>query len=536
MMTLAFSMTQSALAAKRAVTLAACAVAALAFAGFAAADEAKDESNPYLWKPRVTSVAVFKNGMGFFLGEGETRLRDGWCLAGEVPPAAFGTLAFFSHGKDETVDVVGSGPAETVDFDGQDHPADAAAKARRLEEAKSLNVRLTYTRDGRDASAAGKLKAVGADYAILEDDASTFAVPVAAVKRMETLDLPVRIHVAADAGDSPERATLGIGYLRRGITWIPEYTLTIVGEDEAELTLRGTFVNEAEDLIHCDVNFVVGVPHFAHTDYLAPIAVGQMIRTIGAATAPAAIASQLMNRAQIANNYDRRDASIVDRPVDMTGGDVGGAVANLPQLAGAAATDYTVYTRKDLTVRRGEKAIVTLFTKRIKYSHLYRWSPPAAMEHFLVLANSTDTAWTTGPCLIVSGERPLSEDLLKYVPRGGSGEMPVTTAVNVSYNQSETEAERKLKAHEPSREFFLDLVMLEGMLVLVNYEKNPVTVAVSAAIPGRPLSASDDGQLNSDTSELKLQDRRGSIRWDLTVGAGQTKQLKYTYERYVPSR
>ena len=49
----------------------------------------------------------------------------------------------------------------------------------------------------------------------------------------------------------------------------------------AELTLRGTIINEAEDLIHSDVHLVVGVPHFVHTEYLAPMAVGQVIRTIG---------------------------------------------------------------------------------------------------------------------------------------------------------------------------------------------------------------------------------------------------------------
>ena len=63
-------------------------------------------------------------------------------------------------------------------------------------------------------------------------------------------------------------------------------------------------------------------------------------------------------------------------------------------------------------MRRGEKAIVNLFTKKIKYSHIYRWSPPEALQHFLLLHNQTDTAWTTGPCLAINRSGPLSEDLL----------------------------------------------------------------------------------------------------------------------------
>ena len=36
-----------------------------------------DEENPHLWKPTVKSVAVFKNGLGFFIRQGEVNLREG---------------------------------------------------------------------------------------------------------------------------------------------------------------------------------------------------------------------------------------------------------------------------------------------------------------------------------------------------------------------------------------------------------------------------------------------------------------------------
>src|SRR5262249_7096240 len=115
--------------------------AALAFGAFNPAlvlgqEKAKvadaDEPNPRVWQPRTKSVAVFKNGMGFFLREGEAALHDGWFVAKEIPPAAFGTLMIFSSNKDEMVDIVGSGPGEVIEFDGVDGPKDAAPKANRL--------------------------------------------------------------------------------------------------------------------------------------------------------------------------------------------------------------------------------------------------------------------------------------------------------------------------------------------------------------------------------------------------------------------
>lgn len=505
----------------------------------AAAAEVRPEENPHLWKPRTRSVAVFKNGFGFFLRDGEVALRDGWAVAREIPPATFGTLVIFSHGKEEMVDMVGSGPGEVVEFDGTDAPADIAAKRTRLTASLHLKVELTYQQHGEKRTAAGKLASVGVDFVVLDAGASNFAVPLAGIKRLQVLELPLRIHVARDSGKPAEKSRLGMGYLREGITWIPEYSLRILDDTAAELTLRGTVVNEAEDLIHTDIHFVVGVPHFAHTNHLAPVAVGQVVRTLGASVAPSEVRTQIMNRAGLVSNaagapqFDR--PGVVDQPVQPGGKPLKETIGNLPQLEGPGQADYTVYTKKDLTLRKGERAIVTLFVKKIKYGHIYRWSPPQPMQHFLTLLNDSDSAWTTGPFLAMSGDQPLSEDLLRYTPRGGKVEAPVTAAVNIAHEKSEMESDRRLKAHSPSNQVFLDLVTLDGEVKLRNFEKSAADVVIEVQVPGKPIEASDNGIRTADPSKLKLLDRAGTIRWQLTVKPGESKVLRYKYERYVPS-
>jgi hypothetical protein len=107
-----------------------------------------EEENPYIWKSHTKSVAVFKNGMGFFMREGNVKLRDGWCVAKEVPAAAFGTLAIYALDEKEMVDIVGSGPGEIVDFDDRHESKDTAAKRKRLEESLYLNIQLNYKVNG----------------------------------------------------------------------------------------------------------------------------------------------------------------------------------------------------------------------------------------------------------------------------------------------------------------------------------------------------------------------------------------------------
>lgn len=495
--------------------------------------------NPLVWQPRTKSVAVFKNGLGFFMREGEVSLRDGWCTAQAVPPAAFGTLAFYSTTEGQIVDVVGSGPGETVDFDDRDASKTAGEKKGRLDACKNMKVALTYNHKGTTGSASGKLVSVSPDFVILENEQHNFAVGLDEIIRLQLLELPLRIHVADSTDKSPAKATLGMAYLRQGITWIPEYTFKIVDDENAELTLRGTVVNEAEDLVHCDVHFVVGVPHFIHNNLLAPVAVGQVIRTISASVAPIQTRSQIANDAFLFSNAmgaNQLGPGVVEQPVGAEGRDVRAVLGNLPSMEGPASADYTVYTKKDLTLRQGEKAIVTLFVKRIRYSHIYRWNPPAQIAHYLVLHNDTDSAWTTGPCLAMSNERPLCEDLVKYTPKQGDCEIPVTTAVNVACDKSESEIDRKLKAHSPAPDFFLDLVTLRGELKVRNFEKTPVSVAIETSASGKPTTASDDGSLSVDTSKLQLLERNGSIRWQVRLEPGASKTLTYQYERYVPSK
>jgi hypothetical protein len=503
---------------------------------------AKDTAtNPHLLKPRTTSVSVFKNGMGFFTREGVATKRDGWVMAEQIPPAKFGTLAIYSLDSDEVVDVVGSGPGEIVDFDGVDVDDDLDSKRDRLLAAQNVQVQLTYSENRQPRTAAGKLLSVGPSFAILDTGTQSVAVPIEYVSRMQILQMPLRIHLLNENKDEEKSAAakVGIAYLSEGITWIPEYTVKILDDTTAELTLRGTLVNEAEDLIHCDVNFVVGVPHFAHSQFMAPISVGQTLRRIGTAVAPTALQSQIISRGAIVSNYNTSDQfkaqPVIDGNAVKQPGNVKAALGNLPEVSGPGGNDFTVYTKPDMTIRRGERAIVTLFKQKIEYTHIYRWTPPGKMEHLLQLHNNGETAWTTGPYLAISGSRPLSEDLLKYTPRAGCCEIPMSTAVNIPHDRNEVEIARKLKAHSPSSNRYWDLVTLEGTLKVRNFEKIPVEIVISVPIQGKPTESSNEGELSMNSNNLKLLERTGNIEWTITLEPGQDKTLTYTYERFVSS-
>lgn len=527
---------------------------------FAAAAFAEEEQqNPYLWKPQTKSVAVFKNGLAFYIREAETELRDGWCVAEQIPPAAFGTLAVFANDEKKIVDIVGAGPGEIFEFDDRDLPKTLVAKRRSLELSLHLKVELRYLAKGEIKSAAGEIVQVGEEFVILDNSTNNFAVPIKDITRMQALGLPLRLHVAEKIAEgetekpAPKNAesgklSLGMAYLSKGgITWVPEYTLRLIDEENAELVLRGTIINEAEDLVHADIHLVVGVPHFAHSDQLAPIAVGQMIRTIGTALSkqvPSQFMGQISNSGTFSTyESDHESEDGIGRAKDVSGfdqrsGNLAQITGNLPQLDTLAGTDFTVYTKNDMTLRHGEKAIVTLFTKKVKFSHLYCWTIPGNVQHRLVLLNQTATPWTTGPCLVLSPERqPLSEDILYYTAKGARCELPITAAVNMMTKRNETETARKTKAYSPNNDYeFYDIVTLNGELELQSFEKNTVEVIVEATVPGTPTELGEGGTASMNPDKLRLLEKEATVRWKFEMKSGEKKTIPYVYERYVPSK
>ncbi len=510
--------------------------------------QASDDDNPHLLKTRTTSVSVFKNGMGFFTREGTAQKRDGWVMAEQIPPASFGTLAIYSTSPDEWVDIVGTGPGEVIEFNDVDQANDQTTKRKRLAESLNLSIEVAWQdKNESTQTVAGKLVSIGPEYAILTRQAN-FAVPIEKITRMQILQMPLRIHLQnetanADAETDEAKSTIGIAYLSKGITWIPEYTVRILDDDTAELTLRGTVINEAEDLIHCDINLVVGVPHFAHSDKMAPIAVGQTVRKIAAASSNSMVQSQIMSRAAIVSNQQNADqfaqldtnAPGVENAVGKSGS-TASVTNNLPDMSASGAADFTVYTKKDMTLRTGERAIVTLFKKKISFKHVYRWHAPKRMEHLLRLENNTDSAWTTGPYLALSETQPLSEDLLLYTPRGGVCDISVSSAINIAHDKNEQEVDRDLKAHAVGSKKYYDRVTLEGKLKLRNFEKVPARVLIRIPVEGKPTEASNEGVVSVDARNLKLLERTGVVEWNLTLTPEQQLELTYQYEKYVPSQ
>ena len=76
---------------------------------------------------------------------------------------------------------------------------------------------------------------------------------------------------------------------------------------------------------------------------------------------------------------------------------------------------------------------------------------------------------------------------------------------------------------------------LGGELRLRNYETSDVEIRITASVPGKALEASDGGSLRVDTTRLALLERQSTFSWSVVLKPGESKTLRYRYDRYVPS-
>ena len=111
----------------------------------------------------------------------------------------------------------------------------------------------------------------------------------------------------------------------------------------------------------------------------------------------------------------------------------------------------------------------------------------------------------------------------------------MTAAINIAHDKSEREIDRELKAHSPSHNTYFDLVTLEGILQLRNYETRDVQIQIVNGVPGEPIEADGTVKMSLDPTKLRLLERTGSITWTVALKPQEEKTLKYIYKRYVKS-
>ena len=522
----------------------------------------KDNPLPIL-QTKAKTLAIFKNGLGFFIREGEVELHGNWAVTKYVPQAALGSLWIGSLDKDAQLEEV-IGFFEDVKSEGEAITLQELLHANVGKKAKitahnqiieGIIKSIPENREPYQESAQQRIQPYQGLIVIISTKEGDVAINKNAISKIEfspgyskrILSQRKEKRIKFKISTPKKKAKLSLSYLQKGISWIPSYLVNIEDSKKARITMKATIINDVEDLENVDAFFVVGYPNFMYADVLSPMALDQalshFITSLEAGSRRRNEYSQMSNiMRQSAPAAFREEAR--DQPLDY-------GYAAIKGVPGASEEDLFLYHKKDINLKKGERAYYHIFSQEVEYKHIYEWNVPDTLNvdprgyqrsgqpqqdreqvwHSIKLKNSTDYPWTTAPALTVSGWKPLAQDTINYTPKTTKTNLKLTIATDIKTNRHEYEIERQRDVRLYRSSY--DLVTVKGELYINNAKSKDVTMEIKKKVTGEVLEVSHNGKIEKVAEGLRGVNFNSYISWEVPVKAGEEIEVTYTYKVYI---
>ena len=539
------------------------AVLCLAMAGLAAL---ADSDKPAPVQTRLKRVALFKNGLGFFVREGTLTEDHRAALLGPFAVPSHGTFWITAPSRSGFLGAVARKATGTEEI-----PARDLVELLRGNVGRSLAL---WFSDRPDSTLSGKLIAFAPDrpqwrpepytlgggqpsglipppgpgnFALIETDDGVVAINP---HRIARIDFPEgepstafprsveRVELEASFSSPSAGDWLSVSYLAKGITWAPSYLIDITEPKQARLAANAVIINEAEDLAKTHVDLITGFPNLEFANVPSPISMkqdlAQFLQSLASGVSRANLGSV------ITQNVAFMRAAEMRGPSQMP--DYGDAAA------GQAAADLFFYPIEAVTLGRGETGYYPLFTSSVPYSEFYEWQipdyinpeghyrsaqqgqpdQPEIVWHSLRLTNRTKLPWTTAPAQLMKDGHIIGQDTLHYTAPKAETVVKITHAVGVKAEQTEIETNRERDAVSLYGRHF-DRVTIEGTLRLTNFKAEPIAIEITKTLSGDVQKTAPNAEDTTLARGLKAMNPVHDLTWKLDLKPGESREITYAY-------
>lgn len=321
-------------------------------------------------------------------------------------------------------------------------------------------------------------------------------------------------------GSKPEKtATVGFFYLQKGVRWIPNYKVEIDGKGHATVKLQATLLNELADLSDVSLNLVVGVPTFAFKDTLDPMALQHNLAQLS----PYFQNNSSYRNSPIASQFSNAIMTQTPRMGEYRAAPPGGGSGSRgPDIADSGKSeDLFVYRVEHVTLRKGERMVLPVTEFTLPYRDVYTldlpFAPPPELRgnlntgqqrelarllgspkvtHKIRFTNTSKYPLTTAPALIVREGRVMAQGMMTYTSTGASGDLAITTAVDIQTAKSDVETKRTPDALRQGSSSFAR-VDLSGKITLTNHRDQLAELEITRYVLGAIDSADHDGKVEA---------------------------------------
>ena len=359
------------------------------------------------------------------------------------------------------------------------------------------------------------------------------------VRKKDSMQLDIELGARADG------QKLVVSYLAKGVTWAPSYIVDISKDDKARISAKAAVINEVCDLEDVTLQLVTGFPHLQFADIASPLALKENL-------------AQFLQSLIRGQSERRRDAIVMSnvasqRMMEWDRREMPGAMpAYGAAEAGKVSEDLFFYPLEKVKLAKGQVGYFPLFTESVPYKHIYQWEipdyvneedryrsrreqgrdPQEQVWHSLRLENVSKLPWTTAPAQILKDDLILGQDTLKYTPVQGKTTVRITHAVSVKAEQAEFEVDRKRDAMRMYGRHF-DLITIQGKLSVTNFLPKPITLEITKTLSGQIKSSEPQAKIEKLARGLRRMNETAKLTWTIELKTGKSKDIAYTYDVYV---
>ncbi|HWD40781.1 MAG TPA: hypothetical protein VG944_18175 [Fimbriimonas sp.] len=460
---------------------------------------AQDAPKNLTFATKLKSVAVFRDGFGYYVREGKVKLEDGWATTDMTPAAVQGSVWFYSLDPGDTIDTVVITKDNKVAFK---DPKEIKAK---LADKVGLKL-IVATKSGQKFE--GELARILDDMLLLKIGDAFNAVPYDQIQSISLSGYPVRVKV--NTKQPNKVTTLGVAYLQDGIKWEPSYVLNI-SHGVGTLGLRASIQNTTEKLDNTEVFFVVGSP------FVVNRGIDDMLSHIpGAATA-------IATGTKAAGAKTEPEA---DRDADQAPASARAAISR------DEAGELFYYKKPELSLDSGDVAMISIYQSQVPITPRFEWNADGEEVNYLLsLKNKTGEPLTTGPVMVLEDGKALGQETVKYTAAGATTEIKIAQGIGIKVDKTEAETHRGAPTKIGNTEYIP--VTLHGTLTISNFRSDPATMKVTRTLRGKVDELSDKGFTKQTQIINGEPNPINDVVWNIVVAPGATKTLSYTYEIYM---
>lgn len=331
-----------------------------------------------------------------------------------------------------------------------------------------------------------------------------------------------------------ETAIIQQFYFTNQLKWLPSYNLKLLTDSTANLNLKSSIDNNAENYEQVDVYFCVGAPSFAGGNQIEDCAL-ELISKLPLGDASPSIGSIVPG---FLNQEAQNTQEQLNREHFMPG------PFNTIPIKGS----IEVWDKQTLTIKKNSKSYITHFSKDLEYSLLYNVSIPnnwdttrlvmdnseiltLALQKKMTFFNTAEKILLPAALIMLDAtEAPIAKAELKFYKKDAevSLDLGESKDVEIKVGETVTKVQPKFKKNEKDKISY-DKYFLNANIQIKNWSTAKALVSFDKQFigefrtPGFKVETLQKG-LNSVYK----------VGWQGVVEAGGSKSFRIDYFYYKP--